>query len=510
MAAPLSYPEKESAVIGYIAKLDTKRIPDFGRTRPEDFTKPLCGVIYEAALYLHRIGRTANRIHIAEAIEADGTLSRIAKDAAADEGLADWKDYFSQADDSFSYDLRMGGVFVSECLADIAEAAGRREAAKIGRRLAEGEILPSEAAEALAGIQSAAIKPPPATPMLLLEGRTPNPQNNFFQGRFLCRYGAMLFVGPSGIGKSSASVQQDICWSIGREAFGIIPERPLRILHIQAENDEDDMTEMVTGVASTLFMTEADRQNCIANLLTRQHSTTSGVRFLNEFLRPALEADRPDIFRIDPLHAYAGCDITDTQKIGEFCREGLNPLLNEFGCAVVVNHHTPKTTNRDTSNWRASDWMYSGAGSADLTNWARAIMVIEPTQSPDAFRFIVPKRGRRLRWVNAEGESTIEKVFCHTQGKISWREASGEEAANIKPKGKDGRVSDETLLSYVPATGSISKNSLLRKWNALMGEKKCTNALKALISEGVLFESKKPRAGTRAEVLITREEPPLV
>jgi hypothetical protein len=351
---------------------------------------------------------------------------------------------------------------------------------------------------------------PPATPMLLLEGRTPNPQNTFFQGRFLCRYGAMLFVGPSGIGKSSASVQQDICWSIGREAFGIIPERPLRILHIQAENDEDDMTEMVTGVASTLFMTEEDRQNCIANLLTRQHSTTSGVRFLNEFLRPALEADRPDIFRIDPLHAYAGCDITDTQKIGEFCREGLNPLLNEFGCAVVVNHHTPKTTNRDTSNWRASDWMYSGAGSADLTNWARAIMVIEPTQSPEAFRFIAPKRGRRLRWVNAEGESTIEKVFCHTHGKISWREASGEEAANIKPKGKDGRVSDETLLSYVPATGSIPKNSLLHKWNALMGEKRCTTALKALVSDGVLFESKKPRAGTRAEVLITREEPPLV
>ena len=99
-----------------------------------------------------------------------------------------------------------------------------------------------------------AIALPPATPMLLLEGRTPNPQNTFFQGRFLCRYGAMLFVGPSGIGKSSASVQQDMCWAIGREAFGIVPERPLRILHIQAENDEDDMSEMVSGVASTLYM----------------------------------------------------------------------------------------------------------------------------------------------------------------------------------------------------------------------------------------------------------------
>jgi len=347
---------------------------------------------------------------------------------------------------------------------------------------------------------------PPATPMLLLEGRTPNPQNTFFQGRFLCRYGAMLFVGPSGIGKSSASVQQDMCWAIGREAFGMVPERPLRILHIQAENDEDDMSEMVSGVASTLYLTEAERQICIANLLTRQHSTTCGLRFLNEFLRPALEAGPFDIFRIDPLHAYAGCDITDTQKIGEFCRQGLNPLLNEFGCAAIVNHHTPKTTNRDTSNWRPSDWMYSGAGSADLTNWARAIMVIEPTQNPDAFRFIAPKRGRRLQWKNAEGESTIEKVFCHTQGKIAWREASGEESANIKPKGKNVRVSDETLLSYVPMTESISKNSLLRKWNDLLGEKKCIIALKAFISDGVLHEFKKKRSGTRDEIHISRED----
>lgn len=509
MSHPLSYPEQENAVVGYIIGAGFHGVENPGGTRPDAFTSPLRSVIYEAALYLHRMGRQANGLTIAEAIEGDRMLSRIAKDAAADEGLLDWQTYLATADTSLIGNIAAPRT-ISEYLGDIAEAAGRRKDAEIGRKLANAEIDRSEAMEALGAIQGAVAKPPPATPMLLLEGRKPNPQNTFFQGRFLCRYGAMLFVGPSGIGKSSASVQQDICWSIGREAFGIIPERPLRILHIQAENDEDDMTEMVTGVASTLFMTEADRENCIANLLTRQHSTTSGARFLNEFLRPALEADRPDIFRIDPLHAYAGCDITDTQKIGEFCREGLNPLLNEFGCGVIVNHHTPKTTNRDTSNWRASDWMYSGAGSADLTNWARAIMVIEPTQSPDAFRFIAPKRGRRLRWVNAEGESTIEKVFCHTQGKISWREASGEEAANIKPKGKDGRVSDETLLSYVPATGSISKNSLLHKWNALMGEKKCINALKAFISDGVLYESKKKRVGTRDEIHISREEPTLV
>jgi len=61
-------------------------------------------------------------------------------------------------------------------------------------------------------------------------------KNNLLGNRFLCVEGGMLFVGPSGIGKSSASIQQDILWALGRPAFGIKPARPLRILTIQAEN----------------------------------------------------------------------------------------------------------------------------------------------------------------------------------------------------------------------------------------------------------------------------------
>src|SRR6266852_145470 len=68
--------------------------------------------------------------------------------------------------------------------------------------------------------------------------------DNLLGKRFLCVEGGMLFVGPSGIGKSSANVQQDILWSLGRSAFGIRPARPLRILCVQAENDDGDLAEM--------------------------------------------------------------------------------------------------------------------------------------------------------------------------------------------------------------------------------------------------------------------------
>ena len=511
---PFSDPAKERAVIGFIVGAGFTGVSHPHRIRPDAFSCQINSVIYEAAVWLHLNGKIPTAHNLIHAIEADKTLSHLANESLKSDGFPDLLSYTSSLDASLVGNA-CGGEIVSQYLAEIAEAAGRRKAREICKQGEEGVTSIPEIIESLQAIESygRVYLLPPSTPMLSLEGRTPDPENTFFQGRFLCRKGAMLFVGPSGIGKSSASVQQDICWSIGREAFGIRPTRPLRILHIQAENDEDDMTEMVRGVAAEIQMSDAERNTCLRNLLTRQHSITSGKRFLSDFLNPALEADRPDIVRIDPLHAYAGCDITNAQEIGMFCREGIQPLMDKYGCGSILNHHTPKTTNRDTSNWRASDWMYSGAGSADLTNWVRAIMVIEPTANPGAFRFIAPKRGRRLGWITQGGESTIEKLFCHSEGKISWREATEDEVASIKSKGKGQPPTDECLMSYVPMDNIIAKDSLLHKWNSpplKLGEKKCRRAIQSLIEEGKLFEIEKKRPGTRAKIFITRHEPTLL
>ena len=53
-----------------------------------------------------------------------------------------------------------------------------------------------------------------------------------------------LFVGQSGIGKSSLCMQLAINWALGRTTFGIRPERPLKSLIVQAENDVGDVAEM--------------------------------------------------------------------------------------------------------------------------------------------------------------------------------------------------------------------------------------------------------------------------
>ena len=74
---------------------------------------------------------------------------------------------------------------------------------------------------------------------------TTNDPNNVLGNRWLCKGGSCLFVGQSGIGKSSLAMQLAMNWALGRTSFGITPKRPLKSLIIQAENDFGDVAEMV-------------------------------------------------------------------------------------------------------------------------------------------------------------------------------------------------------------------------------------------------------------------------
>ena len=229
----------------------------------------------------------------------------------------------------------------------------------------------------------------------------------------------MLFIGPSGVGKSSASVQQDICWGLGLEAFGIKPARPLKILTIQAENDDGDMTEMARGVLDGLGLGREQREFLRRQVIYATVKTKTGKDFIEQTLAPLLDAYRPDLVRIDPFQSYLGDDFKEARALLEFCQAGLNPLLEQYQCGCILNHHTPKTSNRDTTSWKATDWMYAGAGSAQLTNWARAVMVVDSTKVPGLFKFIAAKRGSRLGW-----EDGLERHFAHSRepGKIVWEE----------------------------------------------------------------------------------------
>jgi hypothetical protein len=190
-----------------------------------------------------------------------------------------------------------------------------------------------------------------------------------------------------------------------------------------------------------------------------------------------------DLLWINPYTAYLGADIKDDGENTRFLRNGLNPILTKHECGVIILHHTPKTNFRDTTNWKPSEWMYSGAGAAVLTNWARAYLAIDPCEEPGVYKFIAAKRGKRIGW--GDVFPVFEQYWAHSteEGKLLWLPASQDQVNAAKSKSQKG---PDNLLPLIPLTDPISQERLflLAKEKQGLGENKVRGFLKLLIEDG--------------------------
>ena len=181
---------------------------------------------------------------------------------------------------------------------------------------------------------------------------------------------------------------------------------------------------------------------------------------------------------------------------------------------MIINHHTTKTNNRDTSGWRHSDWMYAGAGSADMTNWARAILTIDPTVNPVVFKFIAAKRGKRLNWADEDGNPEFVRCFAHRADCLAWREATAEEStATMKTASATGRgKTAEDLFRLIPLPPeTIGLHTLETAAQKIgIGEKRFRRFRNELTETEQAFEHRFSRAGKRHEIRLARHQQTLL
>jgi len=216
--------------------------------------------------------------------------------------------------------------------------------------------------------------------------------------RWICRGGSALWVGSSGLGKSVLCLQAAITWACGRDLFGISPHgKPLKSLIVQAENDEGDVAEALQGILKAIDLTPEELQMVKENIVIVRDCTSTGERFVDRMRRLA-ERHKPQLAWVDPLLAFIGGDLSSQETAGGFLRNLLNPLALAGGFAWMLMHHTPKPT-RDGSGYQGHDKAYSGFGSSELTNWARAVLMLSPCgqdeQGTYTYKLEVTKRGKR-------------------------------------------------------------------------------------------------------------------
>jgi hypothetical protein len=229
--------------------------------------------------------------------------------------------------------------------------------------------------------------------------------------RWLCQGGSAFINGQTGIGKSTIAMQMAITWASGKSFFGIQPIRPLRSMFIQAENDKGDLAEQAQGVLKGMGIID-DLDNFNDNLLLFDEDELAGDGFLQR-LEYLTSVYRPDLVFIDPLHAYLGGDINEADVCSKFLRRGLNPIAHRYKCAIFVVHHTKKPSSDIIKKFSMGDYSYFGAGSAELGNWPRAIVILRELEEADklgeGFQLIASKRGKRA------GLSTSEAPFDESQ-----------------------------------------------------------------------------------------------
>lgn len=249
--------------------------------------------------------------------------------------------------------------------------------------------------------------------------------------RWLCRAGSLVLVSSSGVGKSSFVLQFAVALATAVPFFGIAqPDaKPLRVGLIQAENDWGDIHESLIGAMQWLSFAGRGTPNTVANMKANLHffreNTKTGPQFL-AILRQLIKEHRLDVVILDPLMAFFGDDVADQKAMSLFLRNTLQPILEETGAVIVIVHHTAKPKQEASRNH--SEIAYLGAGSSELTNWAREVAVLqrEPNtkEKQGAFRLTLCKRGRRAGMIDENGHFQTQLRVDHAAEGIFWKYAA--------------------------------------------------------------------------------------
>lgn len=225
----------------------------------------------------------------------------------------------------------------------------------------------------------------------------PDAPDELFRRRYLTRGNAWQISAETGVGKSVFVYQGAVLWANGLPFLGFEPCRPLRILVIQAENDDGECAEIMNGIALGCRLTPEQRAAASRNVVFYRFKGGVVGAHLMMILRTLLERHRPDLLVLDPFSAFFDGDLAP-RDVSRFYRQELRPLLEDFSVGCLVVHHFGKPPGVPAGRQVRFDnqHAYAGAGAAEQANFCRAVVSISATKDPHIFRIHYGKRGSRL------------------------------------------------------------------------------------------------------------------
>jgi len=397
MGSPFGNPKTESAVVGYLCIKGFTGIPRHARPLPDTFTDKLLCIAYAAAWELDHRGLSVHGAKIIEFIEEHGSWLPLAEGEASARGLPDWRDAIACTNDSL---VHQPAETIVECLADIAEAAARRESTGIGRRLAEGEITIAEAAEALAGIQRTAQGSKTLSlrsPLEILKMEF-DPADLLLANGYLVKGSPLTILGQGGLGKSRFTLQLAVASILGRDFLGWKTSgAEVKWLFLQTENGcrrlKDDLSKMMAGLS------EAELAKVDANLRlhTIEHDEDTFVSLGSDLSRERVQQtikDFPaDVVVFDVLRDFSVGDLNSDADMAATCAAigGVVRQGNPNRIPLILHHAT--TGRAGIAKASGFDRSSFGRNSKVLLGWTRAQINLAP-HGPDSNEVVVVTSGK--------------------------------------------------------------------------------------------------------------------
>ena len=307
--------------------------------------------------------------------------------------------------------------------------------------------------------------------------------NVLIYGPWLERGAGALVVSTAGTGKSTHCMQFVHSMAAGVPFQRFTPRTKLRVWVFQTEDSprrvEQDRLDSRDELAEQF--PETDWEEASERVKFCEILGSTGTDFLTQLSDTLSDAQReqesPDVVVLNPFMAFIGGPINDSQYVTPFLRGGeingkktwgLQRILKEFLIATLLYHHTAKPPpEKDLKAWVQSSFSeYQGAGSSDLTNWVRSVIVMTKVFEHHDWRVITAsKNGGELGWERLADQPRTFLAYSRERGvsgkgRHAWRELDEDEMEVVRGIFKKG--AEDIKGQVMTASGTLEEPKVER------------------------------------------------
>jgi hypothetical protein len=343
-----------------------------------------------------------------------------------------------------------------------------------------GDVYDPKLTEGLRWLAPAASQDDPKNTDIYIESwwRDPAtiPRREVLYGRHYSRKNIGASIGAGGRLKTSHSLFEAVEMANGRKlaAGEELPVGPLRVLCLNAEEDQDELDRRVAAICQRYSISQADLggrlfvksvRDCPLRIATVAQGAPTLYQPAIVALTAAIRRHQVDVFMLDPFVSFHAVNESSNMDMDLVIKQGLGAIAGKTNSAGEIFHHPgkPKPGQAETT-------VEDGRGASAILWAVRSARVFNFMTPDEASKLGISEDARRRHVRIANGKANMGPI-----GKAEWIKIevenlpNGDEVAvsscRTPPNPFDGvTTADMETGARLAATGEFRADSRSPEW----------------------------------------------